>query len=194
MFASGSGSNFRALLEAKNSGYISSDFRLLITNNSRCGAVDIAREFGVDCAHISRKVFPDLNDSDYAKLFTDLLVKYSIDLIVLAGYMKLIEPDVIRMFQNKIINIHPALLPAFGGKGMFGMFVHKAVIANGAKESGTTIHVVDEVYDHGRILLQKKVTVEESDDEFSLQKKVLTLEHKYYKEVIKQIEEGKIVL
>ena len=108
--------------------------------------------------------------------------------------MKLIEPDVIRMFQNKIINIHPALLPAFGGKGMFGMFVHKAVIANGAKESGTTIHVVDEVYDHGRILLQKKVTVEESDDEFSLQKKVLTLEHKYYKEVIKQIEEGKIVL
>lgn len=194
MFASGSGSNFRALLEARKSNYIKSEFKLLITNNSRCGAVDIAKEFGVESFHISRKIFPGLNDSDYAKLFSDLLEKYSIGLIVLAGYMKMIEPDVIRKFRNRIINIHPALLPSFGGKGMYGMNVHRVVIESGVKESGVTIHLVDEVYDNGRILLQEKVIVTNNDDEFTLQKKVLTLEHRYYKEVIKQIEEGKIVL
>lgn len=194
MFASGSGSNFRELLEASKSNYIKSEFKLLITNNSRCGAVDIAKEFGVESFHISRKIFPDLNDSDYAKLFSDLLEKYSIDLIVLAGYMKMIEPDVIRKFTNRIINVHPALLPSFGGIGMYGMNVHKAVIESGVKESGVTIHLVDEVYDNGSILLQEKVIVENNDDEFTLQKKVLALEHRYYKEVIKQIEEGKLVL
>ncbi|MFA5012221.1 MAG: phosphoribosylglycinamide formyltransferase [Ignavibacteria bacterium] len=194
VFASGSGSNFRALLEARKSNYIKSEFKLLITNNSRCGAVDIAKEFDVESFHISRKVFHDLNDSDYAKLFSDLLDKYSINLIVLAGYMKMIEPAVIRKFKNRIINIHPALLPSFGGKGMYGMNVHKAVIDSGAKESGVTIHLVDEIYDNGRILLQEKVNVDSNDDELTLQKKVLTLEHKYFKEVIKQIEEGKLVL
>lgn len=194
VFASGSGSNFRALLEARKSNYIKSEFKLLITNNSRCGAVDIAKEFGVESFHISRKVFPELNDSDYAKLFSDLLEKHCINLIVLAGYMKMIEPDVISKFKNRIINIHPALLPSFGGKGMYGMNVHKAVIDSGAKESGVTIHLVDEIYDNGRILLQKKVNIDSDDDEFTLQKKVLALEHKYFKEVIKQIEEGKLVL
>ena len=194
MFASGSGSNFRALLEARKSNYIKSEFKLLITNNSRCGAVDIAKEFGVECFHISRKVFPDLNDSDYAKLFSDQLEKFQIDLIVLAGYMKMIEPDIIRKFKNRIINIHPALLPSFGGKGMYGMNVHKAVIASGVKESGVTIHLVDEVYDNGRILFQEKVNVDSNDDEFTLQKKVLVLEHRCYKEVIKQIEEETLVL
>ena len=194
VFASGSGSNFRALLEAKKEGYISSDINLLITNNSHCGAVDIAKEFGVNFVHISRKVFPDLNDSDFAKLFIDSLERYNTDLIVLAGYMKMIEPAVIRKFRNKIINIHPALLPSFGGKGMFGMNVHKAVISSGAKVSGITVHSVDEIYDHGRILFQSKLDVDESDDEFSLQKKILALEHRYYKEVIKQIESGQIIL
>jgi len=194
VFASGSGSNFRALLEASKSNYIKSEFKLLITNNSRCGAVDIAKEFSIESFHISRKIFPDLNDSDYAKLFSDLLDKYCIDLIVLAGYMKMIELDVIRKFTNRIINVHPALLPSFGGKGMYGMNVHKAVIKSGVKESGVTIHLVDEVYDNGRILLQEKVIVENNDDEFTLREKVLALEHRYYKEVIKQIEEGKLVL
>lgn len=194
MFASGSGSNLRALLEARKNNYIKSEFKLLITNNSRCGAVDIAKEFGVESFHISRKIFPDLNYSDYAKLFTDLLLKYNIDLIVLAGYMKMVEPEVISKFTNRIINIHPALLPLFGGKGMYGMNVHKAVIESGAKESGVTIHLVDEKYDNGRILLQEKVDVDNNDDELTLQKKVLALEHRYYKEVIKKIEEGKIVL
>lgn len=194
VFASGSGSNFKALLEAKKEGYISSDFNLLITNNSQCGAVDIAGEFSVDIMHISRKVFPDLNDSDFAKLFIDSLERYKTDLIVLAGYMKMIEPAVIKRFKNKIINIHPALLPSFGGKGMYGINVHKAVISSGAEVSGVTIHLVDEIYDHGRILFQSKLDVEKSDDEYSLQRKILVLEHMYYKEVIKQIELGQIIL
>ncbi len=194
VFASGGGSNFRALLEAKKENYLKSEFKLLITNNSNCGAVYIAKEFGIDSFHISKKVFPSLNDTEYEKLFLDILNEYKIDLILLAGYMKMIDVEVINKFRNKIINIHPALLPAFGGKGMYGMNVHKAVIESGVKESGITIHIVDEHYDNGRVLLQKSIAIDEQDNEFTLQKKVLVLEHKYYKEVIKEIEEGKIVL
>lgn len=194
MFASGGGSNFRALLEAKKENYLKSEFKLLITNNSNCGAVYIAKEFGIDSYHISKKVFPALNELEYEKLFVDILDEYKIDLILLAGYMKMIDLEVIKKYKNKIINIHPALLPAFGGKGMYGMNVHKSVIESGVKESGITIHVVDEHYDNGRILLQKKVAIEENDNEFTLQKKVLVLEHKYYKKVVKDIEEGKIIL
>lgn len=194
VFASGGGSNFRALLEAKKENYLKSDFKLLITNNSNCGAVKIAKDFGIDSFHISKKVFPTLNEFEYEKLFCDILDEYKIDLILLAGYMKMIDVEVIRKFKNKILNIHPALLPAFGGKGMYGLNVHKAVIESGTKESGITIHVVDEHYDNGKILFQKKVTVDESDNEFTLQKKILVLEHKYYKDIVKNIEEGKIVL
>lgn len=194
MFASGGGSNFRALLEAKKENYLKSEFKLLITNNSNCGAINIAKEFGIDSYHISKKVFPALNESEYEKLFVDILDEYKIDFILLAGYMKMIDLEVIKKFRNKIINIHPALLPAFGGKGMYGMNVHKSVIESGVKVSGITIHIVDEHYDNGRILLQKKITVDEDDNEFSLQKKVLVLEHQYYKEVVKGIEEGDIVL
>ena len=194
VFASGGGSNFRAILEARKNNFLHSDIRLLITNNSVCGAVEIAREYGVDFFHISRKVYPDLNDAEYGKVFLDKLNEYEIDLIVLAGYMKMIEPAVVKSYYNRIINIHPALLPSFGGKGMYGINVHKAVIDSKSGVSGLTIHIVNEEYDSGRILFQKSVEVDEDDDEYSLQKKILVLEHKYYPYVIKKIEEGEIGL
>ncbi len=194
VFASGGGSNFKSILEARRDNFLNSDIRLLITNNSNCGAVHIAREFGVPVCHISRKVYPGLSDGEYAKLFLDKLVENEIDLIVLAGYMKIVEPEVVRKFSNRILNIHPALLPDFGGKGMYGINVHKAVIESGIKISGLTIHLIDEVYDRGRILFQKSVKVEDDDDEFSLQKKILHFEHKYYPFIIKKIEEGEIGL
>lgn len=194
VFASGGGSNFNALLQAKKDGILCSDFKLLITNNSNCGAVDIAKAANIDFYHISKKVFPGLSDNDFRKLYTDILDEYEIDLILLAGYMKMVDSVVITKFKNRILNIHPALLPSFGGKGMYGMNVHKAVIESGAKESGITIHLVDEFYDKGKILLQKKVVVNDDDDEFTLQKKVLGLEHKYYSQVVKQIETGELNL
>ena len=194
VFASGGGSNFNALLQAKKDGYLNSEFKLLITNNSNCGAVTIAADNNIDYYHISKKVFPDLSESDFHKLYIDILDEYEIDLILLAGYMKMVDTVVIRKFKNRIVNIHPALLPAFGGKGMYGMNVHKAVIESGAKESGITIHLVDEFYDNGKILLQKKLLVNEDDNEYTLQKRVLELEHKYYSQVVKQIETGELNL
>ncbi|MGB9696883.1 MAG: phosphoribosylglycinamide formyltransferase [Ignavibacteria bacterium] len=194
VFASGTGSNFLAILKARKEGLIRSNISLLITNNSTCGAVSIARKFGVEVVHISRKVYPHLSDKEYANVFLDVLFKYSIDLIVLAGYMKMVEPEVVRSFKNRIINIHPALLPMFGGKGMYGINVHKAVIQAGVKVTGITIHCVNENYDEGKILFQKCIEIDEADDEYSLQKRVLELEHRYYPYVISLIEEGRIKL
>jgi len=194
VFASGGGSNFNALITARKNNVFKSDIKLLITNNSICGAVDIAKRNNIHFFHISRKVFPKLSDDEYQELFLDKLNEFGIGLIILSGYMKLIEPLVVKNFRNRILNIHPALLPAFGGKGMFGMNVHKAVIESGAKKSGLTIHLVNEEYDKGKILFQKDVPVDENDDEFTLQKKILNLEHLYYSRVIRDIEEGKIKL
>jgi phosphoribosylglycinamide formyltransferase-1 len=194
VFASGTGSNFLAILKARKEGIIKSNISLLITNNSSCGAVNIAREYGIEVIHISRKVYPQLTEKEYANVFLNVLSKHSIDLIVLAGYMKMVEPEVVRTFKNRIINIHPALLPMFGGKGMYGINVHKAVIKAGVKVTGITIHCVNENYDEGKILFQKCIEVDEADDEYSLQKRVLELEHKYYPYVISLIEEGKIKL
>lgn len=188
VFASGSGTNFKAITEAKKSGIIHSDISLLITNNSDCGAVGIAKENGIPVFHISRKAYPDLSEEEYANLFLDKLDEHKINFIVLAGYMKMLDASIIRKFPKRIINIHPALLPKFGGKGMYGMNVHKAVIEAGEKESGVTIHYVNENYDEGEIILQEKVEVTPYDTPETLQKRVLKLEHKYYAEVIRRIE------
>ena len=190
VFASGSGTNFQAILNARKNGIIKSDISLLITNNSHCGAVEIAKQNGVEVVHISRKIFPDLSDNVYANLFLDKLKLLKIDLIVLAGYMKMLDPVIVRAYHNRIINIHPALLPSFGGEGMYGINVHKAVLDAGVKVSGVTIHFVNENYDEGKIIFQKCIEVSDDDDEYSLQKKVLVLEHKYYSHVISEIEKG----
>lgn len=192
VFASGAGTNFKAILDSQKKGYLSSKVALLITNNSGCGAVDLAKENDVDYLHVSKKIFPALSEKEYSNIFLTALEKYKIDFIVLAGYMKIIEPGVIKIFKNRIINIHPALLPSFGGKGMFGINVHRAVIASGVKVSGVTIHFVDENYDKGKIIFQKCCVVESDDDEVSLQKKILKMEHRYYPEIIKKFEEGKV--
>lgn len=188
IFASGSGTNFKALIEAKKSGIIKSDISLLITNNSDCGAVSIAKENQIPYFHISRKVFPDCSEEEYARIFLDKLEEHKINFIALAGYMKMIDAQVIRKYPDRIINIHPALLPAFGGKGMYGMNVHKAVIEAGVTESGVTIHYVNENYDDGKIILQEKVKVTPDDTAETLQKKVLRLEHKCYAMAIRIIE------
>jgi phosphoribosylglycinamide formyltransferase 1 len=188
IFASGSGTNFKAIIEARKSGIIKSEISLLITNNSDCGAVSIARENHISFFHISRKVFPNCTDEAYAQIFIDKLEEYNIDFIALAGYMKMIDARIIRKYHNRIINIHPALLPEFGGKGMYGMNVHVAVIEAGVKESGVTIHYVNENYDDGEIILQEKVEVAPDDTAETLQKKVLKLEHRCYAEAIRLIE------
>lgn len=188
MFASGSGTNFRSILEHKREGKLASDIELLITNNSTCGAAEIAKAEGIEVTHISRKVFPDLSSKDYSDLFISALNKKEIDLIVLAGYMKKLPDEVVKKFSNRIINIHPALLPKFGGKGMYGINVHNAVIESGDKETGVTVHYVNENYDEGEIIHQEKISVNDNDTAESLMERVKELEHRVYPEVIRNLE------
>lgn len=188
VFASGTGTNFEVILKSRQAGIIKSDIKLLITNNSDCGAVEIAGRYGVSIEHISRKKYCELNVSQYGYKFLEILKKYEIDFIALAGYMKMIPDEVIFEYENRIINIHPALLPSFGGKGMYGINVHKAVIEAGVKVTGITIHYVNSEYDRGKIIFQKCVEVDETDDENTLQKKVLEYEHEYYPLIISKLE------
>ncbi len=189
VFASGAGSNFKSILDSIKEGYLKSNVCLLITNNPDCSAVKIAVKNKIDYISINKKLFAGLSEKEYSDIFLNALKKYKIEFIVLAGYMKMIDREVLKMYKNKIINIHPALLPSFGGKGMYGINVHKAVIASGVKVSGITVHYVNENYDEGEIIFQKCCKVKTGEDEFSLQKRVLRMEHKYYPKVIKSIED-----
>lgn len=188
VLASGEGSNLNAILKASSSGKIRSRVAIVLSNNSGSGALKIARRNNITQVHLSEKLFK--SEKEFVNAFQSLLKQYKIDLIVLAGYMKLLSPRITGKFKNRILNIHPALLPSFGGKGMYGINVHSAVINSGEKITGATVHYVDEKYDHGEIILQKQVKVLAGDTPDSLQKRVLRTEHKLYPEAIKLIEEN----
>jgi phosphoribosylglycinamide formyltransferase-1 len=190
VLASGKGSNLCAILKAQKSGIIKSRVRLVISNNSNSKALNTAAKNKIPHYHLSQKLFK--TEKEFVNKFLALQKKYKIDLIVLAGYMKMINPEVIRKYKNRIINIHPALLPSFGGKGMYGIHVHEAIIISGSKITGVTVHFVDEIYDHGAAILRKKVKVKEDDTPETLQKRVLRTEHKIYPEAIRLLESKKV--
>lgn len=176
LFASGGGSNVQAILNyfQSNPGF---SFPAVITNNPKAGVIAIAEKHSIDLLLINKDLFR-------SPAFLDVIESYSPDLLVLAGFLWKLPDYLVKGFENKIINIHPSLLPKFGGKGMYGHHVHEAVIANHEKESGITIHLVNEHYDEGRILLQKKLEVMENESAESLAKRVLALEHAWYSKVI----------
>jgi len=184
-YISGSGSNLKAVIDSSLKGFISSKVRLAIANKEVSG-LDYPKELGIETAVISRDEMPR---AEFLKAQTDLLEKHGIDLIILAGFLKKLPPELVGRYEGRILNIHPALLPKFGGKGMHGMAVHRAVIEAGEEFSGPTVHFVDNRYDHGDILLQKKVKLEPGETPESLQKKVLEVEHIIYAEAIKLLEE-----
>ena len=185
IFASGQGSNFKVIYSEVLKKNLSSQIKLLVSNNPSCGAVQFAIESGIKyLIYNSSEKEKNISTSE----LLNELEKNEIDLIILAGYMKKIEPEIIQKYKDRIINIHPALLPAYGGKGMYGMNVHTAVISNGEKQSGITIHFVDDIYDNGKIIFQKAVDVSSDDDAVSLQRKIQELEHKYYPMILKKFE------
>ena len=190
VFASGNGSNFQALLDRRQKGDLHVEFALFIGNNSGAGAFERARRHGVPAFHLAPTHFA--SEEAYADALLSKLREHKVDLIVLAGYMKKLPLALVQAFRYRIVNIHPALLPAFGGKGMYGSHVHEAVIAYGAKITGVTVHFVDEEYDHGPIILQAALDVLDSDDPHSLAERVLTIEHASYWRAIEAIAQGKI--
>jgi phosphoribosylglycinamide formyltransferase 1 len=190
VFASGRGSNFIAILDAVKSGFIPARISLLISNNSDAGAMVTAQKNGIPTRHLSLKMFQ--SQKEYSEAMLKILSDYKTDLIALAGYMKKIPAEVIRNYKNRIVNIHPALLPSFGGKGMYGHFVHEAVISSGAGKTGASVHFVDEEYDRGPVILQKSIDVSAGDTPDSIAEKVLKIEHEIYPLTIKAFAEGKI--
>jgi phosphoribosylglycinamide formyltransferase-1 len=193
VFGSGRGSNFQAILAAVESGAIS-DTRIVcvISNNSSAGILETARQHSLPAYHLCQSQYP--TQEGFVESILDVLDRHEVNLIVLAGYMKLLPLALVKRFRHRIVNIHPALLPKFGGKGMYGHHVHEAVLAAGERESGATVHLVDEVYDHGAILLQEKVPLSPGDTAETLAERVLAVEHKLYPEVIRRIASGELVL
>ena len=182
IFASGSGSNFQAIIDAIESGYITAEIAGLVSNKDGIGAIERARNHNIPVAVIS--------DSDHEQFTSRLkqqLADWKPNLIILAGFLKKIPDEIVRLYRNKIINIHPALLPKHGGKGFYGLRVHRAVLEAGDQESGCTVHYVNENYDEGDVIRQAKVPVHQTDTPETLAARVLKEEHKLLPSVIKQI-------
>ncbi len=193
VLGSGRGSNFLAILTAIENGKIpGARIACVLSNNSSAGILQIARDHALPAYHLSRQQYA--TEEEYVEGLCGVLDGHGANLIVLAGYMKLLPAELITRFRSRILNIHPALLPRFGGKGMYGMHVHEAVLMAGESESGATVHSVDEIYDHGVILLQKKVPVFPGESADSLAARVLAVEHELYPEVIRRLASGELVL
>ena len=186
VFASGGGSNFQALVEHARQYRVV----LLVCNRPQAGVLNRAKKLGIPSHILSPRILGD--ETSYVDAVLDLLHKENIDLIALAGYLSKIPSRIIGAFRGRILNIHPALLPRFGGKGFYGSRVHKAVLKAKETFSGATVHFVDEEYDTGPILLQKKVPVHADDTSDSLAARVLSVEHQLFPEAIHLIAQGRV--
>ncbi|MEW6012145.1 MAG: bifunctional phosphoribosylaminoimidazolecarboxamide formyltransferase/IMP cyclohydrolase [Elusimicrobiota bacterium] len=191
VFASGNGSNFKNLSELKKIGYLKPEIQILITNKE-CKAIEIAENYGIK--HKTLKPSEFRSKEHYSDALIKEMEENKIELIVLAGYLLKLPDKLIEKYYGKIINIHPALLPSFGGKGFYGENVHKSVIERGCKISGITIHFVDSKYDNGPIILQKTVNISNEETVESLSSKIHSLEYFYYPYVINLISENIIKL
>ena len=191
-FVSGSGSNFRAIHKQTLNGNIPGEIVLVVSNNPNCGAITYAEENSIQIFIVNNTRFSNPDTHEYTLL--QALLKAEVDLICLAGYMKLLPQNIVQQYKNKILNIHPALLPNFGGKGYYGMKVHEAVLKSGAEYSGATVHFVDEKYDHGPIIAQRKVKILDTDTVEALAERVLKVEHELYPEVVKASCENRIIM
>lgn len=180
IFASGAGSNARKIIEYfKNSPDIR--VALVVSNKKDAGVLDIAREHGIPTQVIDRQMFYETQD------LPGILKKHEISFIVLAGFLWLLPSYLVKTYEKRIVNIHPALLPKFGGKGMYGMRVHEAVQKSGETESGITIHWVNEHYDEGDIVFQASCPVSPGDTPADIARKVQQLEHRHFPNVIEKL-------
>ena len=172
VLVSGGGTNLQKLIDAERAGNIENGkLRVVIASNPEAYALKRAEQAGIEHFALRRKDYPDVDT--YSQALIDALKERDIDLVVLAGFLTITGDNFVEAFRNRIINVHPALLPAFGGKGYYGLHVHEAALARGVKVTGATVHFVNEICDGGPIILQKAVAVKEGDTPETLQRRVM---------------------
>ena len=192
VFASHGGSDLQAIVDGCKNRQLNSQVAVVISNNGDSLALQRAEKEGIPHFYLSAKNME--GEENLARRLLEVLEEFSVDMIFLAGYLRLLHPSILERYEGRIFNIHPALLPKYGGKGMYGKNVHAAVIAAGESQSGVTIHRVSAEYDAGEIVAQTTVPVLEGDSVETLAARVLEREHTFLVEVIARIEAGEIPL
>lgn len=182
VLVSGSGSNLQAIIDAVESGQIKGSLVVVVSSNDRAYALERARQHGIATEVVRWEDFSGRRE--FTERIADVLTEYRVDLVCLAGFMRILDPAFFEKYLGDTMNIHPALLPAFGGKGMYGHLVHEAVMASGTQFSGATVHFVTEECDVGPIILQDIVRIEDDDTAESLAAKVLQVEHRIYPKAV----------
>jgi phosphoribosylglycinamide formyltransferase-1 len=185
VWVSGSGSNLERIIQACRAKEIPAAVVLVLSDRPGIFALERAQKHSIPTAVVSPKDFE--SEGAYSLALLERLKKHRIDLIALAGYLRKVPEEVVRAYRNRIINIHPALLPKFGGKGFYGKTVQEAVLKAKEQETGASVHYVDEAYDHGAVILQKKIPVLSSDTPESLAERVHKIEYEIYPEAIRLV-------
>lgn len=191
-FVSHNGSNMQAVIDACKSGYLNVKPCVVISNNSNSEAIARAKREGIPAYHLSSKTHP--NPVQLEQAILSILTQQHTELVILAGYMRRLGEKTLANYQGKVLNIHPALLPKYGGQGMYGLHVHEAVLAAGENETGVTIHQVDPQYDQGTIVAQCRLPIFKTDTVETLAERVLAKEHIFLVETLKRIVDGEISL
>lgn len=190
VLVSGGGTNLQSIIDHIESGYLPAEIAVVISSKEGAYALERAKKHRIPAYVVKRKDFD--SQEKYEDEMIELLRRHHVELVVLAGFIKVLSPHFVRAFPNRIMNIHPALIPSFCGKGFYGEKVHEAVLNYGAKITGVTVHFVDEGTDTGPIILQRAVAVEDDDTPDTLAARVLKEEHKIYPEAIKLYAEGRL--
>lgn len=190
VFASGTGSNFSAILDAVDDGHLVADPALLVSDTASAGALGRAEARGIPTAVLAPADY--VHPSDFADALLATLDDHGADFVALAGYLKKVPDAVVERYRHRMVNVHPSLLPAFGGRGMYGRRVHRAVLDYGARWTGATVHLVDETYDTGPIVLQQPVEVHDDDTPETLAARVLRVEHRLYPEALALFAAGRV--
>lgn len=192
VFASGGGSNFQSMLDAVAQGNLSARVVLCLSNTAKAGALVRAERHDVATVVLNPNDFE--SEAIYADALTEVLDRHAVNFIALAGYLRKVPSKVVEAYRGRMLNIHPALLPAFGGHGLYGRRVHEAVLAYGARWTGATVHLVDEEYDTGPIVLQEPVPVMPDDTPETLAARVLRVEHRLYPQALRLFAEGRVTV
>ncbi|MCD6413675.1 MAG: phosphoribosylglycinamide formyltransferase [Elusimicrobia bacterium] len=184
VFASGKGTNLQSIIDGCRRGDIPGKVVFVLSDNSHAFAISRAKRAGIETVILARRRYK--SDETYSARMLKEVRKRKIDLICLAGFLLKLPEPVVREYRNRILNIHPALLPKFGGKGMYGLRVHREVLRKGEKISGCSVHFVDEKYDHGRVFLRKVVKVKKTDTPETLQERILKEEHILFPKAVRK--------